>query len=105
MRGRPFEHMTRSQHHAPRARPLPATHSPHPRSAQPAPRATVLRYSGSQLDREKRCRDEREIDNTDPNSEGSIAHMQKKQKTALQGATATNEAVRSHFKDKGIGHV
>ena len=45
------------------------------------------------------------IDNTDPNSAGSIAHLQKKQKTALQGATATNEAVCSHFTQKGVGHV
>ena len=64
-----------------------------------------LRYSGSVKEREKRRERENLIDNTDPNSAGSIEFLTKKHRTARQGATATNEMIRSQWQDKGIGKL
>jgi len=63
------------------------------------------KYSGSVKEREKRRERENLIDNTDPNSAGSIEFLTKKHRTARQGATATNEMIRSQWQDKGIGKL
>jgi hypothetical protein len=84
-------------------------HVPCTRASCPRDIIAVLRlrhrYSGSVRQREERRERETLTDNTDPNSAGNIDFLTKKQKTARQGATATNEMIRKEWQDQGIGKL